>query len=189
MQANSHETDLWFLYLLRCQNGNYYVGISQDVQTRVEQHCRGHGALYTKIHGVERLVGCVEMGSRVEAARMEKRIKCWSPERKKSLLYSLRPARRHPPSFRTQEEEIMTKLWNALAIHVLATEQKTKAEAEVWEALKAQAPDLCVAISYLIQDETQAARWVCHPNADYEGSPAHLVARGADRRGHGNAAS
>ena len=171
-------SDLWWVYLLRCQGARYYIGMSQDLEARVDQHRLGHGALFSRQHPFECLVGAVPVGTRRQAGCFERKCKRWSPERKREF-FSLYPFQDEIPlPSDCNRSEVMTKLWNALAMDVMAIEQKQKAEAAVWEALQAQAPDLCVAISYLITDESQAARWVCHPNPDYESSPAYLVARG-----------
>lgn len=38
----------WSLYILRCGDGTLYTGIAVDVQARLEQHCNGKGAKYTR---------------------------------------------------------------------------------------------------------------------------------------------
>jgi len=38
------------LYVLQLANGKYYVGKSSDVKQRIEQHMKGHGSEWTKIH-------------------------------------------------------------------------------------------------------------------------------------------
>ena len=38
----------WFLYLLECNNGAYYAGITNDLQARFETHLAGKGARYTR---------------------------------------------------------------------------------------------------------------------------------------------
>lgn len=34
----------WFVYLLECQNGRIYTGITTDVNRRFEEHLNGTGA-------------------------------------------------------------------------------------------------------------------------------------------------
>lgn len=38
----------WFLYLLECNNGAYYAGITNDLQARFDMHLAGKGARYTR---------------------------------------------------------------------------------------------------------------------------------------------
>jgi len=42
---------VWVLYVLRCQDGTLYCGITNDLQRRTDQHNRGKGARYTKGRG------------------------------------------------------------------------------------------------------------------------------------------
>ena len=45
--APSHNMT-WFLYLLECNNGTYYAGITNDLQARFDVHLSGKGARYTR---------------------------------------------------------------------------------------------------------------------------------------------
>jgi putative endonuclease len=38
----------WVLYLLECNNGTYYAGITIDLQARFAVHLAGKGARYTR---------------------------------------------------------------------------------------------------------------------------------------------
>lgn len=38
----------WYLYVLRCSDGTFYTGISNNVQARVAKHNAGKGAKYTR---------------------------------------------------------------------------------------------------------------------------------------------
>jgi putative endonuclease len=38
----------WILYLLECNNGAYYAGITNDLQARFATHLAGKGARYTR---------------------------------------------------------------------------------------------------------------------------------------------
>jgi putative endonuclease len=38
----------WSVYVLRCSDDSYYVGVARDVLHRVRQHDSGQGPLYTK---------------------------------------------------------------------------------------------------------------------------------------------
>jgi hypothetical protein len=40
------------LYVLRLEGGNYYVGTTDSFETRMEEHRRGNGALWTRKHKV-----------------------------------------------------------------------------------------------------------------------------------------
>ena len=40
----------WSVYLILCENGALYCGISNDVDKRWKAHCTGKGAKYTRMH-------------------------------------------------------------------------------------------------------------------------------------------
>ena len=44
------EIVMCFMYMLRCSNGQYYVGSTKDLGKRLEEHLQGEGALFTKKH-------------------------------------------------------------------------------------------------------------------------------------------
>ena len=46
MSANNQT---WFVYILQCNDGSYYVGIATDVEDRVREHNAGQGSAFTKI--------------------------------------------------------------------------------------------------------------------------------------------
>ena len=72
-QIFKHEACI--VYLLLCKNGNIYTGITKSLHQRISQHRRGIGAKYTKIHGVDRLLGFMKFGSRSDASHVERFIK------------------------------------------------------------------------------------------------------------------
>lgn len=52
----------WFLYVLECKGGWFYVGITKDVKRRVSQHRNNIGAEFTKKHKVVRVHETCELG-------------------------------------------------------------------------------------------------------------------------------
>ena len=38
----------WFVYLLECENGKIYTGITTDVTRRFDEHLKGTGAKFTR---------------------------------------------------------------------------------------------------------------------------------------------
>lgn len=66
----------WDLYLLECHDRSLYLGMTQEVSVRVQQHWRGRGGRYTRSRGVAAVVGVMAAGSsRAEAAKQERRLK------------------------------------------------------------------------------------------------------------------
>ena len=44
----SSDASSWVLYLLECENGTYYAGITTDLERRFAEHVFGIGARYTR---------------------------------------------------------------------------------------------------------------------------------------------
>lgn len=69
------EPQPWYLYIIECQGGSLYTGISTDVARRYAMHSSGRGARYTRLHPPERLLLTIEFSSRSEALKAEYAIK------------------------------------------------------------------------------------------------------------------
>lgn len=81
--------DFFFLktpvYLLRCSNGTYYVGHTDDVVRRLEEHNFGKGAEHTRKYRPVKLIYTEPFDSEGEALRREMQIKRWSRAKKAAL--------------------------------------------------------------------------------------------------------
>ncbi len=77
---------IWHTYILKCRDGSYYVGISNQLIKRVEKHNSGSGAKYTKYRRPVKLVWQEEYISMAMAMRRENEIKKWSHEKKKRMI-------------------------------------------------------------------------------------------------------
>lgn len=76
----------WFVYLIECMDGSLYTGITNDVTARYAAHCAGKGARYTRSHPPKLLLGWQACADRVEAARLEYRIKRLKPAAKRRFI-------------------------------------------------------------------------------------------------------
>ena len=79
-------TRIWYIYLVECADGTLYTGITIDPPRRVQQHNAGRGARYTRSRAPVRLLGSLAAGSRVDALRLEKRVKRMQPKRKRAFF-------------------------------------------------------------------------------------------------------
>ncbi len=77
---------MWYLYLIECNNGAYYAGITNDVDARYAAHADGQGAKYTKANPPRRLLGSKAYPDRSSAARAEWQIKQLPREQKLAFL-------------------------------------------------------------------------------------------------------
>ena len=65
----------WFLYLLECNNGAYYVGITNDLQARFETHLAGKGARYTRANPPVKVIASKPYPDRSSASIAEAQLK------------------------------------------------------------------------------------------------------------------
>jgi putative endonuclease len=61
----------WFLYVLECERGRLYAGITPDVGKRFERHLAGKGATFTRLNPPLRILGAAEFPDRSSAMRAE----------------------------------------------------------------------------------------------------------------------
>ena len=78
----------YYVYILLCKDGSYYTGYARDMKSRLEQHRKGQGARYTRMHKPERVVYVEEFSSRSRAMERERRIKKLSHRQKQHLINS-----------------------------------------------------------------------------------------------------
>ena len=65
----------WILYLLECENGAYYAGITTDLERRFAEHVFGIGARYTRANPPKRVVAVMTFPDRASASRAEAALK------------------------------------------------------------------------------------------------------------------
>lgn len=68
---------MYYVYILRCEDGSLYTGLTTDVPRRIRQHL-GHikgGAKYTASHKPAMLMMLWQTAEKVSAARLEYAVK------------------------------------------------------------------------------------------------------------------
>lgn len=65
----------WLLYLLECERGTYYAGITTDLERRFAEHVFGIGARYTRAYPPIRVVAVKGFPDRASASRAEAALK------------------------------------------------------------------------------------------------------------------
>ena len=86
----------YYVYIILCEDESYYTGYAQDVWSRFNQHLRGTGARYTRMHKPLKLVYVESYNSRREAMRRERQIKRLNHTRKLELVRSFNKEARKP---------------------------------------------------------------------------------------------
>ena len=86
---------VFFAYLLRCRDGSYYGGYTNDPERRLKVHNSGKGAKYTKSRRPCVLAYVEECGGKSAAMRREAALKRLSHEEKRLLEVSYERSREH----------------------------------------------------------------------------------------------
>ena len=79
----------WFVYMVLCNDGTLYTGVTTDISRRVEEHNTGKGAKYTRSRRPVRLQDAWSFPNKSSALREEHRIKKMSRKEKEQLLITL----------------------------------------------------------------------------------------------------
>jgi predicted GIY-YIG superfamily endonuclease len=74
------------VYILRCVDGSYYVGHTDDLERRLEMHQRGKVAGYTATRTPVELAWSDSFRTRDEAFARERQLKGWSRRKKQALI-------------------------------------------------------------------------------------------------------
>jgi putative endonuclease len=83
------KTKPWFLYLIECEDGSIYTGITVDVDKRYAVHAAGKGAKYTRSHPPKRLLKVLEFTDRSEASSAEWMIKKLPASEKRAIVETM----------------------------------------------------------------------------------------------------
>jgi predicted GIY-YIG superfamily endonuclease len=77
---------MFFVYILVCEDGSFYVGHTQDVEQRMTRHQDGTAAAYTHKRSPVRLAHVERHPSRESAVARERQIKGWTRDKKEALI-------------------------------------------------------------------------------------------------------
>ena len=75
------------VYILRCADGTYYTGHTDDLEARLAGHRMGRIAGYTLTRRPVSLVFSQQFASREEAFAAERQIKGWTRAKKEALIH------------------------------------------------------------------------------------------------------
>jgi putative endonuclease len=77
---------MYFVYILRCEDGTLYTGITTDPGRRLEEHRNGKGGNYTRARKGEVMAYTEPHPDRSSALKRELEIKRWPRKRKLDLI-------------------------------------------------------------------------------------------------------
>jgi type I restriction enzyme R subunit len=67
--------DGFYVYVLECEGGSYYIGQTENLEKRWQEHISGKGAKWTKSHKPIRIIHFEELNTREEAVKRESDLK------------------------------------------------------------------------------------------------------------------
>ncbi|MBN1527403.1 MAG: GIY-YIG nuclease family protein [Candidatus Omnitrophica bacterium] len=76
----------WSVYIVKCADGKFYTGISNDVSKRVATHNKGQGCRFTRFRHPVELVYCEQLGTKSAARKRELEIQEYSRSKKLTLI-------------------------------------------------------------------------------------------------------
>ena len=77
---------MWYVYILKCSDGSYYTGHTDNLEKRIAEHHAGQMEGYTSSRLPLKVVFVQQCASRYEALAAERRIKNWSRKKKEALI-------------------------------------------------------------------------------------------------------
>lgn len=76
----------FYMYILKCFDGFYYVGHTDDIEKRIAMHNEGKASNFTQRRRPVEVVFLQDFATRAEAIDMEQRVKGWSRKKKEALI-------------------------------------------------------------------------------------------------------
>ncbi len=81
----------FFVYIMTSVKDTLYVGVTNDLERRVQEHKAGKGSIFTRKYRIGLLFYYEEFKYVEDAIAREKQIKSLRREKKKALIESLNP--------------------------------------------------------------------------------------------------
>ena len=76
----------FWTYILKCSDGRYYTGHTDNLEIRIAQHQAGGYCDFTTRRRPVQLMWSQDFATRIEALEAERRIKPWSRAKKEALI-------------------------------------------------------------------------------------------------------
>lgn len=81
----------YYVYILTNHTGTLYVGVTNDLERRLEEHRQGLGSRFAAAYNLRRLVYYEVYGDIRDAIAREKQIKGWRRRKKVELVEAQNP--------------------------------------------------------------------------------------------------
>ncbi len=77
---------MWYIYILLCSDGSYYIGHTNNIEQRVERHNQGRGSNWTAKRLPVTLAYFEEFSTQNEAVQSETQLQKWAPNKKRAFI-------------------------------------------------------------------------------------------------------
>ena len=77
---------LFYLYILKCRDGSYYIGHTEDLEKRMAEHKGGKGGSYTSARLPIEVMYVEEFQHRDSALEAERKLKKWTRKKKEIVI-------------------------------------------------------------------------------------------------------
>jgi putative endonuclease len=77
-----HNTFVYFVYIILCQDSSFYTGITTNLCQRLLDHKNGKGGAYTRSHKPIKIVYQEQHPDKSSALKREAQIKSWTRKEK-----------------------------------------------------------------------------------------------------------
>lgn len=78
--------DSFFVYILKCNDGSYYVGHTDNLEQRIIEHNESRASIYTSLRLPVTLLWSELFQTRSEAFEAERKLKKWNREKKEIVI-------------------------------------------------------------------------------------------------------
>ncbi len=72
----------WYVYILECQDGSFYTGVTNNIDARMKAHANGKGSKYVNTKGFKKLLKAKLCKNKSHACKCEYAIKKLSRNKK-----------------------------------------------------------------------------------------------------------
>ena len=76
----------WWVYVIECESGAWYTGVSNDPERRFREHAAGKGAKFMRMDHPRRIVAMKGCSSKGEALSLEAAVKRLSRQEKQAWV-------------------------------------------------------------------------------------------------------
>ena len=77
---------MWHFYILECQKGSLYTGITKNLKRRFQEHVSGNGANFSRLGQPKRIAYFEAIETEILARQREAQVKRWSRAKKQALI-------------------------------------------------------------------------------------------------------